>query len=535
MKNFIDILKRTWFVWIIVLVFLTIIVRFAYSQTPEIDQAKYFTQIDQIGKAENTLKQAIAAHPEDARLWYFLGRVQIKKGEYKEAEVSFQKGIEVNDKEALNLVGKGHLRLVENNIAEAKKFFDQALALSKSKNVIVLKCISEAYLTQAAYANDAMALLQKAKANNANDNEILILLGDAHLLQNNGGLAVTSYENAELLNPKDATPEYKIGLVYLRSRNTEAAGIALNKAIQIDPSYTLAYKELGELYYMEKKADKAVDAYEHYLALTEKPELGKLRYAFFLFMAKDFQKANEVFKELIQKPEVNPITLRFYAVSLFEVGDYQQSKIVFDQYFIKSPQAEIEATDYTYYGKLLLKQGEDSLAVESFRKSVVLEKNQPDVLQLAGETLFKSKRYPEAIEAYSQLMAIRQKPVSQDYFSIGRAYYFTKQYEKADATFQKLTELQPNMTVGYLWQARAKSNLDPESENGLAKAYYEKVIEKASTNPEKGKSDLIEAYSYLGYYHFIKNELQVSKTCWEKVLALNPSDAKAAEAIRAIK
>src|SRR6478609_929582 len=99
MKNFLDLLKRTWFVWIIVLVFFTIVARFAYSQTPEIDQAKYFAQIDQIGKAENTLKQAIAAHPEDARLWYFLGKVQIKRGELKDAEISFQKGVSVNEKE----------------------------------------------------------------------------------------------------------------------------------------------------------------------------------------------------------------------------------------------------------------------------------------------------------------------------------------------------------------------------------------------------------------------------------------------------
>ena len=90
------------------------------------------------------------------------------------------------------------------------------------------------------------------------------------------------------------------------------------------------------------------------------------------------------------------------------------------------------------------------------------------------------------------------------------------------------------MTVGYLWEARAKSNLDPESENGLAKPYYEKLIEKATANPEKNKNDLVEAYSYLGYYHFLKQENQLSKSYWQKVIALSPDDAKAKEALRAL-
>src|SRR6478609_889404 len=134
-------LKRIGFVKTAFLLLFAINTQFAVAQVPlpEIDQARYQVLIDQPEKAKSTLKQAIAAHPEDASLWYYLGEVQIKTGAPKEAEMSFQKGIEKNDKEVLNLVGKGHLRLNENNVAEAKKLFDQALTLTKSKNIVVLK------------------------------------------------------------------------------------------------------------------------------------------------------------------------------------------------------------------------------------------------------------------------------------------------------------------------------------------------------------------------------------------------------------
>jgi tetratricopeptide (TPR) repeat protein len=191
--------------------------------------------------------------------------------------------------------------------------------------------------------------------------------------------------------------------------------------------------------------------------------------------------------------------------------------------------------DFAYYGKLLLKQKKDSLALNEFEKSISMDDKQQDIVQVMGETYFKNKRYSESIGAYEKLFVLKSKPSSQDYYTLGRAYYFNKQYEGADTVFQKLIELQPNVSISYLWAARTKSNLDPESENGLAKPYYEKVVEKASATPEKNKNDLIEAYSYLGYYHLLKNENAVAKSYWQKVLSLNPNDEKAKQALKAIK
>ncbi|HMI77977.1 MAG TPA: hypothetical protein VK484_04250, partial [Ferruginibacter sp.] len=157
---------------------------------------------------------------------------------------------------------------------------------------------------------------------------------------------------------------------------------------------------------------------------------------------------------------------------------------------------------------------------------------------------FKLKKYKEAIAAYDSLKVQKTKLASADLYTVGRAYYFdsqsdtldaarqTMQLQKADSSFQKLIESQPNMTVSYIWAARTKVSLDPESENGLAKPFYEKLIEKALPTPDKNKNDLIEAYSYLGYYHFIKGERSVAKTNYEKVLALDPANERAKVAIK---
>ena len=169
-------------------------------------------------------------------------------------------------------------------------------------------------------------LLNRAKSAASTDPEVQILFGDAYLLQNNGGLSVTSYERASTLRPTMAKPHYKVGLVYERSKNNELALENFNKATTVDPKYTLAYKELGEVYYLMNDAEKALKAYETYLSLTEKPEAAQLQYAFILSLGKNYKKANEVFKKISDAPDVKVVTLRFYANSLFEDGDFQKAR-----------------------------------------------------------------------------------------------------------------------------------------------------------------------------------------------------------------
>src|SRR5690349_1188634 len=91
------------------------------QENPAIRQSRQFIYNEQPAKAINVLNEAIKANPTDASLLYYLGRVQILTGQNQQAEITFQKGIDLNAKEYLNVAGKGHLRMVDNNVAEAKQ------------------------------------------------------------------------------------------------------------------------------------------------------------------------------------------------------------------------------------------------------------------------------------------------------------------------------------------------------------------------------------------------------------------------------
>jgi tetratricopeptide (TPR) repeat protein len=507
----------------------------AFSQDARVKSAMRLLEIEKPGKAIELMRQTIKTEPNTSSLYYYLGYIQLRTGDVEKANQSFDMGIALNEKEAIHYAGKGEVLLLKNNPAEAKALFDRAIVLSKSKDVQTLQAVARAYLDNGKFANEALMLLEDArKLDNVNP-ETYLLLGDARVQLKIAGTAISNYESAAQYDAVNAQPSYKIGLIYIQNREYQMAEESFQRAISLDAQYTPAYRELGELFYARKNGQEAVKYYETYLSLTETPEKGQQRYAFFLLMAKDYAKANEVFSVLAGKPDVSPLTLRYYSLSLYESGNYALSRKYFEEYFTKMTSGDAEASDYEVYGRVLLRLNQDSLAQVSFQKSLAMNRNQPILLQLQAETYFKRKKYTETLQAYQQLERRGYKLLAQDYYAKGLSHYFNKQYLSADSAFLKLIELQPDMSVGYLWEARTKSNLDPETEGGWAKPYYERVIEKDKANPDKNRKDLIEAYSYLGYFHYLKKEMKVSKSYWQKVLDLDPKDPRAQEAVKQIR
>jgi tetratricopeptide (TPR) repeat protein len=532
MKTRIELMKKALFLFCVLTFSLS-----ASAQEAEVKKAMRYLDIIQPSKAIETMNQAIKAYPENNELYYYLGYIYLKTGDKGQALKTFEKGVSVNPDKAINHVGLGAIRMAEGKANEAKPFFDKALSMSKSKDAKVLQAVAEASLVDVKYAEGALKHLEKAKALNPTDPKTFMLMGEADLLQNKGGPSITNCENAARLDPSNGKPWYNIALVYQRSQNFPLAEENFKKAISVDPEFTLAYKELGESYYSMKEGEKAAKMYESYLKLKENPtDQDQLRYAFFLFMAKDYAKANTIFKTLAEKPDATATTLKYYAYSLVEAGDLPGAQKMFEKYFSVNAD-KVEASDYNYFGKLLQKLKNDSLAVVNYKKSLTLTPEQPEIAELVAETLFKLRKYNETIEAYKVLFKLRENPLSGDYYRLGQSYYNLEQYAQADTIFTKFVEKQSTISVSYLWLGRTKAALDPDAKLDMAKAAYDKVIELASTNLESNgnKSYVIEAYKYLGFYFSQRDNLDQAKAYMEKVLTLNPTDQQALDFLKALK
>lgn len=122
----------------------------------------------------------------------------------------------------------------------------------------------------AAVIAQAKSVLAKQK-NSALAYEIL---GAAYFLSRQPKLAIEALEKATRLDPKQAGPWTKLGIVRMEQGDIDDAEKLLNKAIKLDPANRFAYQRLGMLYEYRKDYPRAIAYYRKGLQGTDNSYLG---------------------------------------------------------------------------------------------------------------------------------------------------------------------------------------------------------------------------------------------------------------------
>jgi tetratricopeptide (TPR) repeat protein len=500
-----------------------------YAQT--IEQGLKHMELEQYESSKRIFRSLISKQPSNVEYYYYLGEVYLKSENPDSAKYCFEEGIKKKADEALNYAGLGKV-VFAGNATEGKKNFDKALELSKSKDGRVLSSIADYYInSKNKDITQAITLLEKAIKGESKNPSYYLLLGDAYLEKNDGSKAMANYNLGFELNKNSPYPYLKIGKLYSRARNYNVAVENYNKGLAIDPSYGPLHREIGEVYFKAKQYNKAIASYKKYVDLSDKNFDTDLRYASFLFYSKDYPGSIAILNTLSKKDEQQFKINRLLAYSYFETGDYVNGLSFMDKYWKDVENKKYIASDYEYYGKLLSKTGKDSLAVINLRKAIELDTNKSELFGEIGNIHFLAKKYKDAADMYTQKIA-HNGPAAADYLVLGKAYYFDKQYAKADTVFTKFVALLPNSPNGYFWRARANAYLDIDLSKGLAKPHYEKYIE-LTKDTEKYKKELSEAYSSLGAYYMQRKDKINADIAWKKVKELDPSNKEVDEYLKA--
>ncbi|MCU7496079.1 MAG: tetratricopeptide repeat protein [Ignavibacteria bacterium] len=508
----------------------------------DVKQGIRLIDVEKYTEARNFFDNLIKSNPKNADAYYWLGKLDIKEGKTDQAQADFQKGIDANKENALNYVGIGQVQLIKNDSTSAIKQFDQALDMTDSKDANIMIAIADAYLgSDAKNFGRAIDLLSKAKTVSKKNPAIFQRLGDIYLRMVNGSLAIQNYQTAIDYDSANVKAHIGIGQIYAKIKNYADAEANFTAAITVDPSFAPAFKEFGEYYYSRKDYVKAADMYKKYIDFSEATSDKLERYATMLYLAKDYNTAITVINQVNQKGGKPDAQLQHVlAYSYFSIDDSQNGIAAFDKYFQMTDPKEITSTDYDYLGKLQVKAGNDSLAIENFKKAISLDSTRADLHGDIASLYFKNKKWDDAAKEYELKEKASGKPLKViEYYNLGQAYYKMSNFKMADTTYAKMIQLSPDQPIGYYYRALSNAQLDPESEQGLAKPHYERFIEVVTKmGPEqqaKFKNHLIEAYSYLGYFYYLKKDNATSRQYWTKVLELDPTDAKAKEALKALK
>jgi tetratricopeptide (TPR) repeat protein len=518
------------------LIFISATVFSISAKAQTLNDALHLTDNEQYDVAEGAFKALLQKEPNNGTYWFYYGDNFWKWENADSALACYQKGLQVDPPNPINLVGIGKALLEEGNTAGAKSNFDKALANAGGKLTMVQMEIAEAYITSLKNKdlNYALTLIQKAAAADPKNPEVYILAGDAYTEKNDGSLAAENYNKALDLNKNLAKAVVKKGVLYKRSTNYEGAQAEFENAIKIDSMFAPAHRELGEIYFRLRKYEEAKNQYRKYLELSKNTSSARLRYASFLFLSKDYPGTMNEINQLKKMDPDNISLLRLSGYTYYEMGDSVKAMQTMQKVFEKVEESKRTQKDYEYYAKSLSKNGQDSLAVANLQKAYSMDSTNTDLLIDIGNLYMKMKKYPEAADAYQKRIDYGKGVSSTDYYNLAKAYSSAKQYEKADSAFEKVNELLPNWSYAYLLRGRIDYYLDSLLTKGLSKPYYDKYLELAladSANFAKNKDAIVEAYRYLGNYYYVKNQIKETKEYMRKILEILPNDKKAKDVL----
>jgi len=540
----------------ILFLFISVVIR---CSAQSLDEAKKLTENEQYEAAALKFQELIAKEPGNGTNYYFFGENFLLADNPDSAKIAFEKGLEKEPGNALNKIGLAKIKLDDANELEAKVNSDRSPADAglKTRYEQIRQRVTEAkatidevvaaqpknvrILTEAADAlihlknkdlEKARTFLDRAQGIEPKNVEVKILLGDLFTELSNGTLAADYYNQALDLDKKSARSIVSKGILYRRSMNFDGASEEYKRAITVDPNYAPAYRELGEVEFKMGKLELAKENYRKYLDLSKNNCSARIRYATFLYFSRNYAESLIEISQLKEKCDPNnPTVLRISTYCLYETKEYAKGLDAVIKLFNVVPEAKRTALDYEYYGKLQIANQQDSLGVLSLRKAYEMDRSKTELLNVISDNFYKKKNYPEAIKALTEKIAIGKDLKSGDYVSLALSYYFNSQFMEADTAWKKVNELFPNYAYGWSGRARANTQIDSTSENGLAKPFYEKYIELAmadSANSAKYTQGLIEAYTYMAYYYILKKDTvnALKYLHLKEGLPLEPEDLK---------
>jgi tetratricopeptide (TPR) repeat protein len=454
-------------------------------------------------KAFNTL---ISADATNADIYYYQGQNLLKLEKQAEAKAAFEKGLSINSNSALNNVGLGKLAYENGDINKATEYFTKAKTLINDKSVKkaertkVLCEIAETYIysTKKDLAAAELILVDAERLDPTNT-DVFLLKGDLVLEKDptNASGALAEYNKALVLNPKLTKAIIRKGKIYKRAGSPNEALTLYKEAEAIDATFVPAYREKAELYFLAGKKDQAIQNYEKYLELNNST-LAQQRYDYFLYDNKQYNEAIVQLNKIKSSGSTWKYADRLLGYSQMETGDFTNGLSNLNNFMSNKGDIKTIALDYKYMGMGYSKTGNDSIGVTYLNEAMKLDTNNVDIQTDIANSLYKQKKYTDAIQAYLKKIAMGKDLSATEYNNLGNSYKNLKDFQNADGAYAKVAEKSPSFANAYLNRAVVNASMDPGNTQYLAKPHFEAYLSKVDFADAKNANNIKMALEYLG-------------------------------------
>jgi len=436
--------------------------------------------------------------------------------------------------------------LLDKKIDEARQQFETALTVSRTKkgdDPAVLNAIGranvDAKMGNLTYAVEKLEMALQRDPKNA---DIALNLGNAYRKKDpgqGGGKAYENYKLAAQINPNFAYPYVRIAALFETQKQWDLMLENLNKAIQIDPSFSLAYYELFYYYFFAKQdyaqAEATLNKYIGTRANEDKTE-DDYMYSQLCWAKKDYDcaiaKAEGV--KTAMGAKVKPRAYKQLAYSYLGKGDFANAKTNIDAFFAREKEGFVP-TDYQLKADIYTGGGATceevyALYMQGAAADTVVQSKLDFMAKAADYFKSKSCKLQEA----NMRMAwfnVRGNANPTYLVNFGILYFQAEAYLQADSVFAKYISLMPDSIYGHDWRGRSNFSIDTtmtvEPYATRFVTSYQKTLDIALTDKVRYKSQGLRAALLLtGYYNNIRSNRDSATVYLLKGLEIDSTNAQ---------
>ena len=441
--------------------------------------------------------------------------IQSKPADMKKQVNNFYKK---NKKNAENLVAFGRAFYEAKDTANARVFAKYALAATKNS-------CAPAY----------------------------VLLGDISALSDDGGAAAQNYEQAIYADPKTPEAYRKYAAVY-RKIDPAGAVAKLEELRKQLPDYPVDAL-IGHINYISgpsRYAD-AIEAFDK-VPLSQMTKMDFIEKASAgYFTGKHADALKTAVAGLAKFPE-NATLNRLAMFCNTETEQFQEALKYADVLFnkIQRDSASLSYMDYVYFGNALNGAQQHDAAIEQYENALKMEFDNKDkkagVVKTLSDAYKGKKDFDNAIKYYRQYMEDVSQTSANDYVGLATLYRQStgvkdeagqiEALNQCDQVYAEMIEKFPaSEDFGTLQRANLKAALDPTMEQGLAKPFFEHLIDIINARPEKDATDqkrLVTSYQYMMSYYSINKDAAKALDFAKKIYELQPDNQGIKETIDAL-
>ena len=370
-----------------------------------------------------------------------------------------------------------------------------------------------------------------------NYGDAYILKGDIYAMQDNGGEAATWYGQCMTMDPKNPQGYISYSNVY-RKIDPAASAEALNKLREINPDYPIE-AEAGHNFFSAGNYEKAYE----YFSKAKPSTLEEYIYYEYAFTAYILDKKEESLNLCASGIQKFPKDAAMQVLGMRSAVDLKKYDIAlqYANIVMNTDSIKKNASIVSYYGLALAGNKQYDEAIAQYQKALEMKADDPKPLQYISEAYKEKGEEDKALEYSQQYMDKNENAAPTDFMKLAEIYVNkakkdpskkVENIEKAISVYAKLADKYPTLKAFAKLQ-EGNTAFQNELDDKAIPAYQEVIAELEAKQCDNDElSYLKQAYQYMGFiYNYDKQDFELAKPYWEKLLKLDPENKYAKDAI----